>query len=113
MERVIKKLLKPFVPHIVLTKFNQMKLLFNQIRILNEWKSNGSPSPPPQLVKQQTIREYQKRYKYSVLIETGTFLGEMVEAQKTTFKKIYSIELSVDLFENAKNRFKNDNNIVI
>jgi hypothetical protein len=106
MKRMIKKLLKPFVPQVVLTKLYQ-------IALLNEWKSNGSPSPPPHLVKQETIKEYQKRYKFSVLIETGTYIGEMVEAQKKRFKKIYSIELAVDLFEKAKDRFKNDNNIII
>lgn len=37
----------------------------------------------------------------------------MVEAQKTRFKKIISIELGVDLFVKAKKGFKNDKNVVI
>jgi hypothetical protein len=47
------------------------------------------------------------------LIETGTYLGDMVEAQKGKFKNIISIELSVSLFEKARNRFRNDKNVQI
>jgi len=71
------------------------------------------PSPPPHIVKQMTIKDYKTKYGYEVLVETGTFLGEMVEAQKKIFKKIYSVELSVELFNNAKRRFYNDKNVTI
>jgi hypothetical protein len=46
-------------------------------------------------------------------VETGTYRGDMVEAQKTRFKKIISIELGVDLFEKAKERFHHDKNVII
>jgi hypothetical protein len=40
-------------------------------------------------------------------------MGDMVEAQKKRFKKIFSIELGVELFNKAVLRFKNDKNVVI
>jgi hypothetical protein len=40
-------------------------------------------------------------------------MGDMVDAQKTRFKNIISIELGVDLFKNASKRFRNDKNVLI
>ena len=60
-----------------------------------------------------TIQEYQDKYQYKILVETGTYLGDMVEAQKKRFRKIYSIELGIDLFDKATKRFKNDKNVTI
>jgi len=44
-------------------------------------------------------------------VETGTYLKEMIEAMKTSFDKIYSIEISHDFFNRAKKRFKSEKNI--
>jgi hypothetical protein len=52
------------------------------------------------------IEEYRKKFHTETLVETGTYLGEMVEAQRDHFKKIYSIELSEKLFNKAQKRFK-------
>ncbi|MDD4969934.1 MAG: hypothetical protein PHT07_10950 [Paludibacter sp.] len=78
-----------------------------------EWKKNGRFIPPPDIVKQDIICSYQKKSKYSIFIETGTYKGDMVQAQKRRFKKIISIELGVDLFEKAQKRFDSDENITI
>ena len=109
MNTMIRSFLKPFVPQAVINRLekNQQKKQFD------EWKNSGYPVPPPHMVKQLAISEYQEKYKYSLLIETGTAFGNMVEAQKNRFKKIYSIELGVNLFEKAKKRFKNDSNVTI
>ncbi len=40
-----------------------------------------------------------------VLIETGTYRGDMINAVKNVFKKIYSIELGEDLALKARKRF--------
>jgi hypothetical protein len=77
------------------------------------WLVTGKPVPPPHFVKQLAIRRYGKIYSLSTLIETGTFQGDMVVAQRSHFKRIISIELSRDHFERAKGRFKNDPNIEI
>ena len=84
---------------------------FQQQKKYQKWQKNGCPVPPPHIVKQRTIREYQKKYNCSVLIETGTYKGDMIEAQKNIFKKIYSVELSRQLHEKAKVRFAYDKHV--
>ena len=106
---MIKKVLRPFIPQLVL---NTLKKKQGKIQ-LNKWNKNGCPVPPPHIVKQMTIQEYQDKYQYKILVETGTYMGDMVEAQKKRFRKIYSIELGIDLFDKATKRFKNDKNITI
>ena len=110
MENVIKNILRPFVPQKV---WNELKKNSEQKKIIKDWQKNGCQVPAPHIVKQQTIKEYQQKYKYKTLIETGTYLGDMVDAQKSRFSKVISIELSEDLFLQAKNRFKDDNNVTI
>jgi 16S rRNA A1518/A1519 N6-dimethyltransferase RsmA/KsgA/DIM1 with predicted DNA glycosylase/AP lyase activity len=72
---------------------------------------NGCPNPPPHLAKQNAIAAYHEKYGHSVLVETGTYLGDMVEAQKRRFKKIISIELGVELCKKAQKRFREDKNV--
>jgi len=105
----IKNLLKQFIPDSVL-RARRENILKKE---LAEWEKQGCPVPPPHIVKQRTIKEYQEKYNYGVLVETGTFMGEMVEAQKSRFKKVFSIELAVELFNKAVERFKNDQNVKI
>jgi hypothetical protein len=69
--------------------------------------------PPPHGVKQAVIRAYAKRHGTRILVETGTFMGDMVEAMKHDFDRIYSIELSQKLFANAKARFQGAPNITL
>jgi protein-L-isoaspartate O-methyltransferase len=68
---------------------------------------NGKVIPPPHIVKQKVIEEYQNKFAVNVLVETGTFMGEMLYAQRKNFKSIYSIELSNELYKIAKQRLKN------
>ena len=80
-----------------------------QIAELAKWEREGRQIPPPDLshiVKQKVLREYAKKYGLRVLVETGTLLGDMVEAMKMDFNQIYSIELCEQLYERAKERFK-------
>ena len=60
---------------------------------------------------QRVLREYAKRYRLRVLVETGTFYGDMVEAMKADFDRIFSIELNRDLYEKAMLRFEGVDNI--
>jgi hypothetical protein len=123
LKSLIKNILRPFVPKKLLNF--RRKLLGN--RQLREWQKRGFPSsfqllewqkrdypiPPPDIIKQITVQEYQQKYGYTTFVETGTYLGDMVEAQKNKFKKVISVELSIDLFEKALLRFKNEYNIII
>ncbi len=85
----------------------------NRKNLLRTWIESGKKMPPPHVVKQEIIRYFQKLYSIRILIETGTFRGEMVYAQRKNFEKIISIELSEELFKIAKNRFKNYKHIEI
>jgi len=75
------------------------------------WKKNNHPVPVPHDIKQLAILYHAAASKINILVETGTYLGDMVWAQKDYFQKIYSIELSEELFLKAKKRFKNKINV--
>jgi hypothetical protein len=81
--------------------------------IMRDWISKGSPVPPPPLYKQLLVREYGKAYKIKILVETGTFLGEMILACHDNFDRIYSIELDKSLFVNATENFRSMGHIKI
>jgi len=70
-----------------------------------EWEKNGRPVPPPHVVKEKVICEYQKNSQYDIFVETGTYLGEMVKAQMDNFKEIISIELDAKLYIKAVKKF--------
>jgi hypothetical protein len=78
-----------------------------------EWKKKGKPVPPPHINKQRMLEEYAKRFGLKIMVETGTYYGDMVSAMKNKFEQIYSIELSKDLYELATQRFKRVNNVVL
>jgi hypothetical protein len=109
MKQTFKKLIKPLIPKATLLKRREK---FNSKEIEN-WKNEGSPVPPPHAVKQKTIEDYGRKYNCSVLVETGTFRGDMVEAQKFNFDQLFSIELSTTLYNDAVKRFNGDANVSI
>jgi hypothetical protein len=70
------------------------------------WKLRGSPGPKvPHIVKQRTLAEFANRFDLHVMVETGTNLGNMINAQKDSFREIYSIELDQWLAARAKRKF--------
>ena len=97
----------------MLKKLFGKKVIINHEEQLAEWERNGRPIPPPHIVKQMAIVEYRKKFHTEILVETGTYMGDMVEAQRDHFKKIYSIELSEKLFNKAQKRFKDHLHIKI
>jgi hypothetical protein len=104
-----QKVIFKFTPQCVINK-NRM---LNEYVVFNDWLRNDCQGLPPHVFKQNTILEFQKKSGFDTLVETGTYLGDMVEAQKKFFKKIYSIELSTKLYGMAKKRFKKDANVEI
>ena len=111
MNEIFKRLkfLSPYIPYFV---FNTIKKIIDK-KQFKEWQKNGCSVPPPHIVKQRTIADYQQKYGYTTFIETGTFMGDMVEAQKKNFKQIISIELGKELYKKAQKRFYNDSNVSI
>ena len=75
-------------------------------RELRRWERRGRPVPPPHIVKQRTIRSLADRFGLKILVETGTYYGDMIEAMQRRFNQIYSIELSRELSERAAKRFR-------
>jgi hypothetical protein len=76
-----------------------------------EWVASGRPVPPPHLAKQDVLRAIAKEFGYRVLVETGTYYGEMIEALRNEFERLYTVELSAYLFNLAARRFRNSTKI--
>ena len=76
-----------------------------------QWLLEGKPLPPPHKTKQLTVSEYAKKYNLEIFVETGTYLGDMINAVVSTFDEIYSIELDSELFQLANIRFSGINKI--
>jgi len=102
----IKQALKKTLPDDVI-KFRR------DLEARRAWEKQGRPSPPPHIVKEELIRNYAQKFNTHVLIETGTYLGDMVHAMKKTFSRIVSFELDQQLAAQARTRFAADSHIEI
>jgi len=60
---------------------------------------------PTHAEKQEILREYARRHQLKVLIESGTCHGDMVEAMRNEFARIFSVELSPEFHAGAARRF--------
>ena len=62
-----------------------------------------------------TKRAIAEKYgkEINLLIETGTYFGDMIAAQLGSFEGIISIELSPDYYNKASERFKNDTKVIL
>jgi hypothetical protein len=69
------------------------------------WKLRGQPVRSPHLLKQRTVEEYARRYGLRILVETGTYYGEMVAAMRRRFDEIYSVEFDSALAHRAQKKF--------
>jgi hypothetical protein len=95
--QVTKEILKPF---------------YNNI-IYFYWIIKGCPIPPPHIAKRKFLKLIASKYSLNNFVETGTFKGDMINALKDNFSKLYSIEVSKILYNDAKNRFIGINKIQI
>jgi len=86
---------------------------FKKKRVINNWHKAGKPIPPPHIIKQKIVKQYARKFSIDILVETGTYLGEMIDAVKDSFNEIYSIELDPSLYMKVKRRFVNIKNIHI
>ena len=80
---------------------------------LGWWTLRGKPIPPPRLVKHRILRKYAAENELSVLVETGTFDGDTVDAMSRYFERIDSVELAEDLYDRARRRFEDRKHIRI
>ncbi len=73
----------------------------------------GINKNPWHSIKQRMIRNLQKKYKIKCLIETWTYMWDMIFSQIKNFDKIYSVELAKKYYDLAVKRFKNNKNVTI
>lgn len=93
--------------------FFRLRVLLSIYRTILLWRLAGKPVPTPHTVKQRAIAQYGRRFRARVLIETGTYVGDMVDAQRGNFREVYSIELSPEYARRATERFAADQHIHI
>ncbi len=77
------------------------------------WKLKGRPIPAPHAVKQKINKYYAAKFGPRVFIETGTNMGEMIDAVLNIFPKIISVELDPELAQRAKNKFSSNPHVKI
>src|SRR6185369_7118294 len=102
----IKQAIKRTIPDDVLK-------LRRDLEARRAWETQGRPSPPPHIIKEELIRNYARNFNTHILIETGTYLGDMVHAMKKSFTRIISFELDPTLAAQAQKRFAGDSHIQI
>jgi len=79
----------------------------------NRWLDAGRPIPAPHEVKSRNVLTLADLYGLDILIETGTYMGEMIAATKNRFKAIYSIEIYEPLAIKAREDFASAKNVNI
>lgn len=80
---------------------------------LIQWYTSDRKGIAPHYLKQRTVINYRKKYNCKIFIETGTFLGDMINAVKNKFDTIHSIELNTEYAKAAMIRFQNQKHIKI
>jgi len=85
----------------------------DDIKHLKRWEQNGHKGSPPHIIKEKVLKEHAKKFQLKTLVETGTYYGDMIEALKENFERIYTVELDEFLFKTAKKRFVKNNHIEV
>lgn len=91
----------------------KFSFLTRQNSSFKKWLDEKGPYPPPKLVKQYIIRRLATSTGISILVETGSYKGEMIYAQFPFFDQIFSIELSENLFNDCLKKFKDYPNVFL
>lgn len=102
----IKQLLKK-------TPFHKAYRKVKERQAYHKWQKGDKIGAPPHTVKELAVVEYAKKYGLDVLVETGTYLGDMIKAVKSNFKKVYSIEIDPALHNRAVKMFLREPKIEI
>ena len=69
--------------------------------------------PAPHAYKQRVVKSFGRRFELTTLVETGTYMGHMLDAVRGRFDRVYSIELDDALFDAAQRRFRMDRHVHI
>jgi len=112
-ERMLLRFKQAYLKLFYKKRYYKYKELLKNYQFYLEWVHSNRPSPPPHIVKQLLVRENASVNRISTLVETGTYLGEMVEAMSNYMTEIFSIELSVDLFNKSRIKFAQNKHITL
>jgi len=80
---------------------------------IGRWNLGGRPVPPPHWVKQDAVKEFARSHGLRTFIETGTYMGTMVEAVLSSFDRVISIELDAKLARDARKKFARHSHVEI
>lgn len=70
------------------------------------WQVRGKPQHRiPHLLKEAIVKRYARDFGLKVLVETGTYYGDMVNATQDLFQEIYTIEIDSWLHQRAQREF--------
>ncbi len=82
-------------------------------REVRRWEAAGCPAPPPHAIKRKLIRGYATTGRFRTFVETGTYLGEMVEAMRDLFERVVTVEVEPALAARASERFRGRPNVQV
>lgn len=89
------------IPHTLLRWLKKV----HQLKSLRLWRKNKYPVPPPHIVKAAFLKKLAEKKELNIFVETGTYMGDMIDELKYNFEFIYSIELYKPLYSRAKKIF--------
>lgn len=105
--------MKKIINKLKYTPLYELILPLIQKNQMRRWLKQGKKPPTPQLIKQSIVKQIATQYSIKTFVETGTYLGSMINATKDLFEKIYTIELDPLLYRRAKMKFINFKHISI
>ncbi len=82
-------------------------------RDVANWVGSGCPSPAPNIVKMNVVKHYVRAYGVRTFIETGTYLGSMLEYIATTGAQCHSVEIDPVIYDRAKSILSRHKNIIL
>ena len=105
--------MKRLINYLKLSPLYELIFPFVQKQEVRTWEQSNRTTVTPQLVKQQLVKKLAEKNSLQIFIETGTYLGAMIAANKCLFKKIYTVEIDPRLYQRAKSKFSNDQHIQV
>lgn len=92
----------PLKRRLVYAYFNVRYVFEALLYDLGLWRG---PTPTPHGIKRRIVRNLARKFGARTLVETGTYMGDMLNGQLSTFDELYSIELSQLYHDRARLRF--------
>jgi hypothetical protein len=86
-------------------RFRIIRQRLHNRALIKKWLKSGSHYPPPHEYLEETLKSYAIKFNSRSLVETGTYLGATAWALQDDFDKIYTIELNIDHYLNAREKF--------